>query len=131
MFCLDSDFLIALLRNDQAAINLLHELESKALLLATTPIQAMELLRGAYKSTKSQENIKRINTLLKSLAILSIDLAVADRYAQLQTSLLKDGQIIGDFDLIIAAISLVHGAQLVTRNINHFERITGLALKAW
>ena len=91
----------------------------------------MELFRGAYKSTESQENIQRITNLLNILEILPIDLRVADRYAQIQVALQRAGKIIGDFDLIIAAVVLNHGGLLVTRNTRHFERIAGLALKSW
>ena len=131
MFCLDSDFLIALLREDKTAVSLLYNLETESLPLTTTPVQAMELFRGAYKSTESQDNIQRITNLLNTLEILPIDLRVADRYAQIQIALQRAGKIIGDFDLIIAAVVLNHGGLLVTRNTRHFEQIAGLALKSW
>lgn len=36
-----------------------------------------------------------------------------------------------DFDLLIASVALAENRVLVTNNIRHYERITGLRLENW
>jgi predicted nucleic acid-binding protein len=36
-----------------------------------------------------------------------------------------------DMDVLIAAVALVHGERIVTRNTRHFEAIPGLAVESY
>ncbi|MCP8317364.1 MAG: type II toxin-antitoxin system VapC family toxin [archaeon] len=47
------------------------------------------------------------------------------------SKLIKVGKPIELRDAIIAGIALNEGYTLVTRNIIHFERVTGLSLEKW
>lgn len=40
----------------------------------------------------------------------------------------KKGELIGDFDLLIASTCLYHDLILLTNNIRHFERIENLKI---
>jgi tRNA(fMet)-specific endonuclease VapC len=68
---------------------------------------------------------------LSRLQILDVDEAIAARYGVLKADLQRQGQVIADFDLLIAATALVHGLKLVTHNRRDFERIPGLVLDDW
>lgn len=50
------------------------------------------------------------------------------QYGELYRYLRRRGSLIGTNDLWIAATALVHGMPLVTRNVEHFERVPGLEL---
>ena len=43
----------------------------------------------------------------------------------------RAGNILADADLMIAAISLAHSADLVTGNRRHYERIQRLQIEDW
>jgi len=51
MTCLDTDFIIDLLRRKPAAENKLEELTANGDKLTTTPLNASELYKGAYNSS--------------------------------------------------------------------------------
>ncbi len=51
----------------------------------------------------------------------------AERYAALR----QQGQPIDDIDLLIAGTALAQQRLLVTHNLDHFQRITGLELADW
>ena len=58
MVCLETDFLIALIRKDEKAIAKLRKLVENGEGLTTTPINAAELFKGAYKSKNVDKNLK-------------------------------------------------------------------------
>ena len=51
-----------------------------------------------------------------------------EQFARIRARLRRQGQLIPDLDLLIAATAVTHGLTLVTRNRRHFERIPELAL---
>jgi tRNA(fMet)-specific endonuclease VapC len=48
------------------------------------------------------------------------------RFAQIRGQLRRQGQLIGDMDVLIAATALHHGLVLVTANRRHFDRVPNL-----
>lgn len=56
MVCLDTDFIVALLRGDKEAEEKSVLLDNRGIRKTTTPINAFELFIGAYLSTKNTEN---------------------------------------------------------------------------
>jgi predicted nucleic acid-binding protein len=43
----------------------------------------------------------------------------------------RDGEMIDDFDVAIAAIAMSHDAGVVTANLAHFSRVRGLSCRHW
>jgi predicted nucleic acid-binding protein len=44
---------------------------------------------------------------------------------------LKEGNLIEDADILMAATAIVEELVLITNNIKHFERIKGLKIDNW
>ena len=70
-------------------------------------------------------------TLLPNLPILPFDAAVAHRYGEVRADLEHRGLPTGDADLRIAAIALVRDFTVVTGNLRHFQRVSGLRVENW
>jgi predicted nucleic acid-binding protein len=51
-----------------------------------------------------------------------------ERFGRIRGQLRRDGNLVGDMDLLIASTAIAHDLTLVTRNRRHFERIPGLEL---
>ena len=51
--------------------------------------------------------------------------------ADIWADLKQRGSLIGEVDVLIAAIALSHGVAVVTRNTSHFNRIPGLQVIDW
>ena len=51
--------------------------------------------------------------------------------AEIYGKLYRQGQLITDADILIAATALVHNLTLVTENVAHFQRIIELRLESW
>ncbi len=72
-----------------------------------------------------------IELLIRDTNVLSINEEVAIRYGVLVRQLRETGQLIGTNDLWIAATSLTYGLPLVTRNREHFARISQLTVVSY
>lgn len=64
--------------------------------------------------------------LIRPYEILEVTAAIACRYGAVSRLLRMSGDKTGDNDLWIAATALVHDLPLVTRDANHFRRISEL-----
>ena len=79
--CLETDFLVALMRKDERAIEKLKKLVESGERL-TTSINVSELFKGAYMSKNVEENLKNVEGVLSRLDILDFNLAASDIYGK-------------------------------------------------
>jgi len=131
MVCLETDFLVALIRKDPDAITKLRKLVESGERLATTPINAAELFKGAYRSKNVDENLKKVRGILSRLDLLDFNLTASDIYGRITSELEEKGEPIGEMDALIASIALAHNERIVTRNVKHFSRVKGLEVESW
>ena len=82
-----------------------------------------ELLYGAEKSQRKDENIIKVNHFLLPYEIVPFDDEASIVYSKLRSSLESKGKIIGPNDLIIASIVITSEGILVTNNTNEFNHI--------
>jgi tRNA(fMet)-specific endonuclease VapC len=73
---------------------------------------------------RAQQWLVRTEELLAQILIIPMDEAAAVEFDRLRA--MRRLRKIGRADLLIASISLAHRATLVTRNVRHFQQITGL-----
>jgi len=107
--------------------------------LKSTPIKnikipsmvAAELLYGAEKSGKREYNLNLFKTFLSIYEIIDFDEKSAEYYAEIRARLERKGQIIGNNDIIIAAVTLANDGVLVTHNTGEFLRIEELKTDDW
>jgi predicted nucleic acid-binding protein len=91
-----------------------------------------ELLFGANKSKRREENLGRIGALRRSIATLSLTDGVIERYGATRADLESRGVVKSDFDLIIACTALDLDAVLVTNDQALLDRsISGLRTENW
>ena len=128
---LDSDIIIAFFRNIPKAVKIIDNLIEEESYLQTTIFNVAELYKGAFLSSKVNENLKQIEDFLQNINILDFTLADVLIYAQISSELRKKGEKIGIFDELIASIAINNDETLITRNIAHYKRISQLSLKDW
>jgi len=125
MILIDTSVLIDALHKKQAALRKISELEESGGTLCTTQINVLELYKGAYSPSRSENGLEKVKKLLEALVILQIDEDVYDMFGELSSELRRRGESIGDFDELIAAIALNHEAAIVSTD-GHFRRVPGL-----
>lgn len=125
-FLIDTNIVIALFASDSTVKQHL----SNAIEVFTAAIVLGELYYGAYKSSRTKENISRINEFGFKNTVLLCDALTAQWYGQVKNSLRKKGRPIPENDIWIAAIALQYDLILVTRD-DHFQEIDGLQVERW
>ena len=95
-------------------------------------VAVAELLFGAHKSRRRDENLGRIAALRRSIAVLPLSDRVVDLYGATRAVLEAKGVVKSDFDLIIACTALEHEATLVTSDRGLLDdSIPGLRAENW
>jgi predicted nucleic acid-binding protein len=107
MVCLETDFLIALIRKDKYALKKLRNLLAEGERITTTPINASELFKGAYLSERVDENLKAVSGILDRLKLLDFTFRAAKHYGEIYSELKEKGELIGDMDILVASITLI------------------------
>ncbi len=122
--------LILFKKKDPAAIEKLKELERNDEMICTTDIYILEHFKGAYRSSQAEKNLLQVEEIISSLIHLQIDSGVQEIFGKRSASLLKNGNRIGDFDEVIAAICLAHNQNILTRD-SHFNKIPDLSVLSY
>jgi len=128
-YLLDTDICVYWLKKDdrieQNAVSV--GLENIAISFMTLS----ELYYGAHKSQHIKENLASISLLTAKVSVVESNDQICARFGTLKVFLEKQGMIIDDADLFIAACALTTEATLVTNNTRHFKRIEDLRLQNW
>ena len=135
LFVLDTDILSLYRRGQPLVVQRMFQQSLNT--LATTAITVEEQLTGWYtllRKQKSRAQLARayrnlVETVLElnQFRLLSFTEEAIDRFESLRSQKLG----VRANDLRIAAIALVNGATVVTRNVADFGRVPGLLVENW
>ncbi len=130
MIHLDSTFLVDLLREARRgpgpATAFLESIEDQEVIMSVHAL--CELHAGAELSNNPSRERQAIERICEAMTLRHTDDGLAPAYGRILAILQKSGRSIGLMDLLIAAAALVDNAPLVTRNLDHFQRVPGLTL---
>ncbi len=118
----DSDVLIDYLRGAGPGRDLIRTL-TQGIGYRVTAVTAFELALGS----SYRENPRPVHALLAA-PLLTLTRRAGLRSGALLGELRRSGAAINIRDAMQAGICLETGATLVTRNVSHFERVSGLLL---
>lgn len=127
---LDTDILSELLKQHPLVLQRVRAYLAEHEQLAFSIITRYELLRGLKaKHARTQE--AAFTLLCQASLILPLTDQVVDRAATLYGHLHRQGALLPDADLLIAATALEAQRTLVTNNLAHFQRIPNLVIETW
>jgi len=127
-YFIDTDWVIDHLNGVAAVSARLRELAPKG--LAISIISIAELWEGVHFSRNPSQSHALLKEFLSGVMILGVDEQTCEHFGRLRGSLRRQGALIADFDLLIAATALRHDLTLLTNNRKHFERIAGLSIES-
>lgn len=128
MILLDTNIIAAFLNG--------NELVSKRILeavdqIALSALVVAELNYGAKVSSKTKENLERLNRLLEIIRVVPFDIECAKAFRTIKSRLRSISRPTGEMDALIAATAIANNAILVTMNKKHFENIEDLNVEIW
>jgi tRNA(fMet)-specific endonuclease VapC len=127
---LDTDILSELLKQHPLVVQRVRAYLAVHERLAFSIITRYELLRG-LKAKHAQAQEAAFTLLCQASLILPLTDQVVDRAATLYGDLHRQGALLPDADLLIAATALDAQRTLVTNNLAHFQRIPHLVIETW
>jgi tRNA(fMet)-specific endonuclease VapC len=132
MVCVDTTFLADLIRKNPDAIKKLTDLAKEGNILSTTIITSAELFYGAYKSNNVDREKAKMQLVLSRFIVFEMDEIGAEKFGEVLSKLEKLGQKIADKDVMIAAIAMSKGENvIVTRNKKDFERVPNIIVETY
>lgn len=132
MYLLDTNILSELIKK-QPDQNLMAQLRAKASHeLFTSSICILELRFGSRLRDDFEEFWSRLNReIISRINVIPIGEKEAIIAGDILAKLKKSGKIIGIEDILIAASAMANQFTVVTGNIRHFSRVTGLVCENW
>jgi predicted nucleic acid-binding protein len=85
----------------------------------------MEVIQG-YQRVGGSRRIQAFRNAIASEEVLVFDQDAADLAGQIAGDLDRVGRPIGRCDPMIAAVAIIHGLELATGNLAHYQRIQQL-----
>jgi tRNA(fMet)-specific endonuclease VapC len=129
MILLDTDTCVEILRGNPRVLKRRdeHRAEETAICFMT----AAELYYGAEFSNRPEENRRLVEGFLLSIAVIGSEASILKAFGSLKAALKRNGALLPDADILIAAATLEKARFLVTGNVKHFERVDGLRTMNW
>ena len=87
-----------------------------------------EVLFGAFWRGGGERRTAELKRRLEAAFILPLDHETSLAYGRLKSGLRRQGRVLADNDLWIAALAVRHSVPLVSNNLAHFQRVPGLVL---
>lgn len=115
-----------------ALVSRCRDAQSTGDVVGLSAITVSELEFGAHKSGDYDHKIAAVRKILTPFDIFDYDgTTCAAHYGRIRHELETSSRAVGAMDLLIAAHALALAATLVTSNLSHFRRVSGLSAMSW
>jgi tRNA(fMet)-specific endonuclease VapC len=145
LYMLDTDTVIFMLRGLKAPVRQraqreralalvarCRDAQAKGEIVGLSAVTVSELEFGAFKNGTYETEIVAVRKILTPFEVFDYDGASCPvHYGRIRHELEQAGRAIGAMDLLIAAHAFALAATLVTNNLAHFRRISGLSVMRW
>jgi tRNA(fMet)-specific endonuclease VapC len=128
-YMLDTNMCIFTIKNKPQAVRISFNLHQGQ--MAISSVTLMELVCGAEKSARPEENLNVVEGFAARMDILPFDRDAAIHTGQLRAELAKMGSPVGPYDGLIAGHARSRGLIVVTNNRKEFSRVPGLRSEDW
>ena len=129
-YLLDTNTLIEIARRNMRVMKHLEKVGLERCCISV--ISLYELYFGAYNAPEPYvaQELASVNMMRQQFGVLPLPMN-GDEYGSIKAKLLKNGEMIDEFDILIAATAIKEKMIVVTDNIKHFSRIQGIKIENW
>jgi tRNA(fMet)-specific endonuclease VapC len=93
-------------------------------------ITRYEILRGLTAKAATRQ-LAAFEERCQNSDVLPLSDDIIVRAAHIYADLHRQGHLISDADILVAATALVQRLTLVTENVSHFSRVSRLSIESW
>jgi tRNA(fMet)-specific endonuclease VapC len=130
VYLLDTNICIYIVnKRPTGVINRLEKYQSSEIKISSITVAEMEY--GASKSRHREKNRAALMNFLSPFEIINFDSVDAEIYGIIRAELERNGNIIGPYDMQLAAQALRADYIFVTNNIREFEKVKRLKTENW
>lgn len=127
---IDTDTTSYFFRNNANVVAKLDEYLQAHGFVYLSVVTYYEVLNGLYFKDANNQMVQ-FEKFVKLSQVLPLTNEIAKKSATIYAELRKRGQIIGHNDVLIAGTAIVNDLTLITNNVRHFSRISGLDIDNW
>lgn len=127
----DTTFLIDLLDGEDGAVELLERAEAERRPEKVAAVTVLELHEGIGRSNRPEAEKRQVLEVLDSKAVVPADREVMRHAGEISGLLAARGERIDREDCIVAATALQEDEPVVTRNVDHFERVPDVDVRTY
>lgn len=127
-YLLDTSTCVAIFRGNREVADRMEKVGKDKCFISQ--IVVAELLFGAYKSNRVEENLKQTYAFIEEMNVLPFEDCL-DTFAKERVLLWNTGKPIEDFDLLIGCAAKAADLTVVTHNVKHFSHIEGIKIEDW
>ncbi|PKK89358.1 MAG: VapC toxin family PIN domain ribonuclease [Candidatus Wallbacteria bacterium HGW-Wallbacteria-1] len=130
MYLLDTNICIYCIK--QKPVSVLQKLQqnmNNSIFISSITLAELEF--GVTKSQFPEKNRISLIEFSSIFSILPFDDKDAEVYGKVRGNLTKQGNIIGQLDMLIGSQAVAKKLTLVTNNVREFERIKDIRIENW
>ena len=128
-YLLDTSICVALFRGNRQVGQRLNAVGKENCYV--NDVVVAELMIGAYKSERTEENLRQVNAFIAELKEVIPFADTMETFAKERVRLWDAGKKIEDFDLLIGCAAKAKGLVMVTHNTKHVEHIDDIRIEDW
>jgi predicted nucleic acid-binding protein len=127
---LDTTFLHDLMYGNDDAVEKARELDQDGS-VALSSMTVYELYYGVGYTDKGRAEKAKVDSVIGSKQVLPSDTSVMRKAGKIDGRLSRDGEKVGQADIVIGATAILHDRPVLTRNVAKFERIPGIEVETY
>ena len=127
-YLIDTDWVIHYLRGVGRVVERVLTLVPEG--VGISIVSLAELQEGIARSVTPEVDETILRGFLNTVTVVDLDEDTCRIFGRERSRLRAEGNLIGDFDLLIGATAVRHGLTLLTNNRRHFERLGDLAIES-
>src|ERR671928_2106868 len=103
-YLLDSDWIINFLAGKKDADRALQHFDPKEIVISLVTVA--EIYESAFHYANPGAHLQRFRTFLDNFELLNMNVPIVEKFAEIRADLRRRGEMISDFDIVIAATAL-------------------------
>jgi tRNA(fMet)-specific endonuclease VapC len=125
-YIIDADWIIEITRGNQRVSGIVQDLANER--VSVSWLTLGEVFEVAHNSSYPQARLDMFYQYVNQFDVVGVDGPIIERFAEIRSFLRRQGQLISDLDIVLAATALQLDLTVLTYNSRDFERIPDLRI---